>query len=343
MKVWIDLSNSPHPLLFAPIARRLDELGHAVLVTARDNAQTLELAREHWPDLTAIGSPSPRGRAAKAVAVGQRIRDLRRWAGSSRPQIALSHNSYAQISAAYSLSIPIVTGMDYEHQPANHLAFRLADRILLPEALPLEAVRRQGASARKVVRYPGLKEELYLGDFDPDLEILSKLGIDRAGGKTVVVTRTPPSGAMYHQFDNPTFERVLTEVASRPRVHCVVLARHPAQQAALAARRLPNCTVPGHAVDSRSLLSASDLFVGAGGTMTREAALLGIPTISVYAGRPGAVEGSLIRQGKILGIDSLDERIGVARPHEPRPVEELQQRAQELIGLFVRETLAVGS
>ena len=158
MKVWIDLSNSPHPLLFAPIVGRLESLGHAVRITARDNAQTVELARQRWDDVHVIGGPSMGGRAAKARGMLDRIRELRGWACRERPDVALSHNSYAQIVAASTLGIHTVTAMDYEHQPANHLAFRLAHTVLLPEALSHPSVRRQGATPRKLRFYPGLKE-----------------------------------------------------------------------------------------------------------------------------------------------------------------------------------------
>ena len=128
--------------------------------------------------------------------------------GRVGPDVALSHNSYAQIAAARSLGIPAVTAMDFEHQPANHLAFRLATTVLVPELLPLRVIRRQGAVQAKVVRYPGLKEELYFGDFEPDTEILTKLGIDPRP-RIVAVLRTPPTRAVYHSSSNPLFEATL--------------------------------------------------------------------------------------------------------------------------------------
>lgn len=157
MKVWIDLANSPYPLLFAPIARRLGALGHEVLLTVRDNAQTVALARERWPEAEIIGEPSPSGKAAKTRAMAARICELRKWGRAHRPTVALSHNSYAQIVAARSLGLRVITAMDYEHQPSNHVAVRFAHTILLPEALNSKVVRWQGARAAKVYRYPGLK------------------------------------------------------------------------------------------------------------------------------------------------------------------------------------------
>src|SRR5687767_10737997 len=121
MRIWLDLSNSPHVLLFAPVARRLASTGHTVLVTARDNAQTVELARQNWAAVDVIGAESPRGVTAKAGSLAHRARALVAWAGANPVDVALSHNSYAQIVSAAIRRIPTVTAMDFEHQPANHL------------------------------------------------------------------------------------------------------------------------------------------------------------------------------------------------------------------------------
>lgn len=340
MRVWIDLSNSPHPLLFGPIASRLVELDHEVLVTARDNAQTVELARQRWPAVEVIGGPSPRARTGKVAAVAHRVRGLHKWVAGSRPDVALSHNSYAQIVAARLRRLRIVTAMDFEHQPANHLAFRLADRILVPEALDQQAIRKQGASPSKVRRYDGLKEEIYLGDFQPDAEVLASLGIQRRDGTVVVVARTPPSRATYHRFDNPLFVETLEALGRQPTVELVVLTRHPEQRDAIAALALPNCTIPDAAIDSRSLMYGADLVVGAGGTMTREAALLGVPTVSLFAGQPPGVDRWLEQRGALRRVTRLEE-IGPTMPRTtaPRTLEELRERGRTVVQAFLEAAI----
>jgi uncharacterized protein len=341
VKVWLDFANSPHPLLFAPIARCLEELGHEVVVTARDSAQTLELARERFPAVVPVGARSPSGRRAKAAAIAGRARALRRWARTTRPDLALSHNSYAQIVAARSLSIRAVTAMDYEHQPANHVAFRLADRILLPAVVPAHIVRRQGAARRKVLRYDGLKEEIYLGDFEPDADVLEHVGIERVPDVAVVVVRAPPASAMYHQFDSPLYVPVLERLAEQGDVRAVVLSRHLEQRRLLAELALPNVVVPEAAVDARSLMYAADLVVGAGGTMTREAALLGVPSVSIFAGRPPAVDLLLERRSQLRRIAAASDLDRVERrAGEPRSVAELRGRSRQLTRLFIDIALA---
>ena len=338
MKVWIDLSNSPHALLFAPVARRLQELGHEVVVTARDNAQTVELAREHWPALEVVGGESPPGRAAKTRALADRIAALRAVARRERPDVALSHNSYAQIVAARLGGIRVVTAMDYEFQPANHLAFRLADRVLLPDALRATNVKAQGARERKTRYYPGLKEEIYLGDFHPDDRVVDSLGVEEADGRLLVVMRPPPSRAVYHRFGNPLFDDVLRAIGSDPSVLCVVLTRHAEQLHALHELDLPSVVAPGHAVDARSLMYAADLVVGAGGTMTREAALLGVPTVSVFAGAVPAVDRVLIERGALRRIEAAEEVLPLRRRDAPlAPLAELALRRDELVAWLARE------
>ena len=341
LEVWIDLANSPHPLLFAPVARRIEELGHRVLITARDHAQTVELARRTWPGLDVVGGPSPRDRLGKARALLDRAAALRRWAADRRPHVALSHNSYAQIVAARAARIPAVTAMDFEHQPANHLAFRLAKLVLLPEALPATTTRRQGATRRKVRRYPGLKEALYLGDFEPDPGALAELGITRSNARALVVARTPPVRAIYHRFGNPLFADALRVIGRQPEVRCVVLPRYREQVRELREMNLANCAIPSSAIDSRSLMYEADLVIGAGGTMTREAALMGIPTFTLFAGRPPAVDRWLEQRGMLRRLTSPQQLAAVGRrPREPHPIEELRSSGMTARDVFVEAALA---
>jgi uncharacterized protein len=335
MRVWIDLSNSPHPLLFAPIARRLEELGHEIGVTVRDNAQTVELALERWPDAAIIGGQSPKSRAQKVEVMMARIPLLRRWARSFRADVALSHNSYAQIVAAKVLGLPVVTAMDYEGQPANHLAFRLADLILMPEALRGTAARKQGASDRRTRFYSGFKEEIYLGDFEPDPGVLPTLGIE-PNGPPLVVARTPPSRAAYHQFGNPLFGEAIEALGKDPSAQTVVLTRHPEQREAIEALELSNVVVPDHAIDSRSLMYHADLVIGAGGTMTREAALMGVPTYSVFAGEQPAVDTWIEAKGMLKQLTDPTQLIPMSRRvSDPTPLEDLRARASAVESMVV--------
>ena len=311
MRVWIDLANSPHPLIFEPVARLLEREGHEVAATARDNAQTVELARAAFPEVEVIGGPSPKNRAGKVAALGGRVASLARFARRRRPDVALSHNSYAQLAVARCLRIPAVTAMDYEHQPANHLAFRLASTVLLPEALRNSGVAAQGASDAKTTYYDGLKEEIYLGAFTPDPSVLDSVGLADRGGTPLVVARTAPSKATYHRFENELFFDALRLLEADPGVRCVVLPRYPEEADRLRALGRGRLVVPPRAVNSRSLMVMADLVLGAGGTMTREAALLGSPTLSVFSGRAPAVDRWLVERGLLGRLERADDILPV--------------------------------
>jgi uncharacterized protein len=272
--------------------------------------------------------------------MAHRIRGLADWARRERPDLALSHNSYGQIVAARRLRIPAVTAMDFEHQPINHLAFRLATRVLLPRALEGTGVLRQGAAARKTRFYDGLKEEIYLADFEPNPGILSDLGLDDGPGSVLVVARTPPSRAIYHRLGNPLLFEALRAIGEQPDATCVVLVRHPEQRDAIEGLGVPNLFVPRRAVDSRSLMHAADLVLGAGGTMTREAALLGVPTLSLFAGQTPAVDLWLERRGALSRLRDTSRLVPVPpRSTEPHDLALLRDRGEALVEVF---TQAIG-
>jgi uncharacterized protein len=267
------------------------------MLTARDHAQTAELAVSRWPGVVVIGGMSPSGRMAKAGSLARRAHALREFANQHRPDVALSHGSYAQIVGARMARVPAVTMMDYEFQPANHLSFRLAERVIVPTIFPQDRLRRFGADPEKVIRYPGFKEELYLTGLQPNPAVLAQLDLDPA--QVVVVMRPPPAGALYHRKRNQRFDE-LVELARRDRtVQCVVLARSRQQAERY---RVPEIRVPARAVDTTSLLAFADLTIGAGGTMNRESALLGTPTYTVFSGRLAAVDAELIRMGRLKDL-----------------------------------------
>jgi predicted glycosyltransferase len=299
VRVWIDLANSPHVPLLAPVVERLEADGDSVLLTARDNAQTVELARRRWHDVHVVGGRSPAGKAAKAAAIARRTVELARAARRWRADVAFSHGSYAQISAARLLGVPTVTMMDYEHQPANHLSFRLARRVIVPAAFPTDALDRFGAPPRKVVRYDGFKEELYLAGFAPDPRVLGELELDPR--HVIAVFRPPPEGALYHGRTNERFDRLLETALARDDVDVVLLPR-TGEQKARYAQMSERIRIPEAAVDGSSLLAHADLTIGGGGTMNRESALLGTPTSTVFAGKLAAVDAELIRRGLLQDL-----------------------------------------
>jgi uncharacterized protein len=297
VRVWVDITNSPHVLFFRPLLELLRADGHEVEVTAREYAQTLELLRLHGIEHHVLG---PRhggaGALGRAGAMAGRLPALRRFARSRAFDVALAHGSHELTLAARSLRIPSATAHDYEWATLQHqLGLRAAARVVFPDAVPPERLARYGVRPPKLARYPGLEEEYYLADFEPDPAALDGI----APEKVLAVVRTPPDVSLYHRHGNPLFAGVLDRLGRDESVHAVVLPRTAAQREAIRALGLPSLHVPGEAVDAQSLVALADLVVSAGGTMNREAAALGTPVWTTFAGRLGAVDEALIRAGRL--------------------------------------------
>jgi predicted glycosyltransferase len=313
MRVWIDLTNSPHVLVMRPVIELLRADGHEVRVTARDFAQTLALCERFGIEHTAIGHHRGERLGAKALGLGSRSAALVRWAradaraaGGRGFDIALGHGSNDVSVAAALLRVPSSTMFDYEWATVQHnVNCRLARTVVVPQAIPPERLYRYGARG-KIAAYEGLKEEYYLADFEPDEAVLRELSLDAT--RPIVVVRTPPEVSLYHRFENDLFASVLErlrEAAAREGVQPVVLPRVASQRAEL--RDVPGFVVPERAIDAQSLIAYADLVISAGGTMNREAVALGVPVYTTFEGRPGAVDERLIGEGRMRRLSAAED------------------------------------
>lgn len=326
MRVAIDLTNSPHVPFFAPLITELRARGHAVTVTTRHFAQTIELAELHELDATAIGHHGGSSRAGKArAALSRSVRLWRhlarqtRHADGRRFDVALSHGSTDLPVACRLLGVPHVTIFDYEWAATQHrVNCALSWRVAMPDAIDvarLDAYRAAG----KITTYPGLKEEYYLTDAALDPQIRASLDI--ADDALLAVLRPPADFALYHRgIVNEQFDAVLDRVRAMPDAVAVVLARTDDQRTSIATRVNGDASVvlPRHAIDAASLIAAGDVVISAGGTMNREAAALGVPVYTVFAGRMGGVDEALLRAGRLHQLTSADDVRLERRPRGER-------------------------
>jgi predicted glycosyltransferase len=306
MRLWIDLANSPHVPFFKALTKRFVAQGHEIETTAREFAETVPLAHAAGFAPVVVGVHGGRDVSKKAGTIASRAWALAGWARKRKFDLALSHNSYSQILAARILGLKAVTMMDYEHQPANHLAFRFASRIIVPASFPAPRLRHYGARVGKVRRYHGTKEDVYLADFEPDPTFgaqLCELGVN--ADNVLVLVRPPAHDALYHRFQNTLFDEALTMLQQRENVQVILLPRNAAQRAAYSGRE--RVIVPAAPLDGANLIAASDLVISAGGTINREAAALGVPAASIYAGQWAAVDEELVKEGRLQRIEDVTD------------------------------------
>jgi uncharacterized protein len=306
MRVWIDLTNTAHVVVLRPLVERLEAAGHEVELTARPLSHTLDLLDDWGHPYTALGAYGGVGKLGKARAAADRVVRMLRFGRGHGFDAALAHGSTDLPVACRVLRIPNATMFDYEFAVIQHnVNCRLANRVLVPEAIPAERLARFGAKGDKLVHYPGLKEEYYLHGFEPDAGLPERLGV--TAGAPLAVVRTPPAYALYlGGAESALLPRVLRRLADGG-AQTVVLPRTPEQADAVDALGIEGVHVPRRAVDGRSLVALADLLVSAGGTMNREAAVLGTPVWSMFEGRLGAVDELLVHQGRLRLLRNPDD------------------------------------
>jgi uncharacterized protein len=318
-RVWIDLDNSPHVPFFIPIIEELKKHGVEVVLTARDMYQTRELLEFYDLPCKVIGGHYGKNTVLKILCNCLRIIQLVPTAATSHADLAISHGARAQILISKIFRIPSMMLHDYEHSIKQ--GFIESDWLVVPDVIP------QGVMSKKegrVLRYPGLKEDVYVPRLRPNRSVLTQLGISE--DELVVVLRPPATEAHYHNPESEVlFAETLRYLASIPRVRTVTLPRNSRQRMQLQAEWHEliadgRMIVPSSPVDGINLIWFSDLVVCGGGTMNREAAALGVPVYSIFRGKIGAVDRYLIEQGRLTLIEKPEDvraKIKVCRWKRP--------------------------
>jgi len=305
MRIWIDLANSPQVLFFVPIIKELERRGHFVQITTKQYAQTVELANLFGLKHELIGKHGGSKLGNISVEVLKRSLQLFTYQRSRKFDLCVSHNSYSQILTARLAGIPSVTIMDYEYQPANHIAFRLAQKIVVPEVFPDWALKNCGAYRHKVEKYHGLKEQVYLNSFSPQPGYFQTKGIPVEN--PIAVIRPPASWTLYQHFDNPLFDQLLEYICAMPHVTMLVLPRVKSQAEPLKKLANKNLIIPNEVLSGPDALYHADFVFSGGGTMNREAAILGTPAYSFFMGKRPAVDNYLADLGRLTFLSNEDE------------------------------------
>jgi len=341
-KVWIDIDNTPHVPFFIPIMDELRKHGIEIVLTARNMYQTRDLFEFFDLPCKVIGSHYGKNKVLKVISNCVRTVLLAPTAASSRPDLAISHGARAQLLISKVFRIPTMMLHDYEH--STKTGFIESDWILMPDMIPPEAMSKK---TNRVLRYPGLKEDVYVPRFQPDPSILRQLGI--SNDELVVVVRPPATEAHYHNPESEVlFAETLRFLSSIPKVRAVTLPRNTRQEKKLHAEWSEliadgRVIIPSSPVDGLNLIWFSDLVVSGGGTMNREAAALGVPVYSIFRGKIGAVDRYLAEQGRMTLIESpvdVRTKIKVCRWNRPAQPESLQRPALDYIVGCILSVLA---
>jgi len=311
MKIWFDADNAPHVLVMKPLADELRKRGHEVAFTARDRANTCELLDLYGFDYLQVGGSYGRSKLRKATGTLNRALQLGKAMRHWKADVSFGHGSRSLPIASRMLGIPSITMYDYEW--VDPTIFNLfCTKILLPEAITRERCIEAGIDTDKVVSFPGFKENLYLSGIEPDPSIAGELGLKP--DKTKVLLRPPAITAHYH---NPESERILKALTVRllddPDAQIVWIPRAGEQPELVKGAHKAQVIVPEKVYPGPLLILAMDIVIGGGGTMTREAAVLGVPSYSFFMGRPGKVDMELISRGNLRMLKDVAQVRGYTR------------------------------
>ena len=335
--VWIDFENAPHVWVLSRMIQRLAQHGYATLLTARDVSYTLALCRHLGYDVHVVGAAGvPRTNAGKAIRLATRTLQLVAHVAGSRHRIALalSHGSRSQILAARLLGLKIISMDDYEH--SNQSVVRFVDFLLVPAVIPKD---HWGPYAGKIVHYPGLKEDLYLSHSArklrcPELET----------GRVNVLFRPEGPKTHYRAAVSEVLQSaILDYLGQKENILLVLLPRDAVQAQELAA----HCSssglafwIPESVASGPGLVSSMDLVIGGGGTMTREAAVLGVPAYSFFGGRWGAVDRYLEATGRLVRIAKPSDVEKIAVEHRKHhDTLDVTDRGLEFVAQFILDAL----
>ena len=326
--VWIDVCNSPHVLFFRPIVNELQKKDIGVFLTAQDFGQTIALLNLWKLPFVSVGARTGRSLFSKALVTLWRAQGLVKVIRSCAPLVLVSHGSRSAVIAARLLGIPSVTIDDYEHSFTS-INNRLSRLLLFPSYISDQALKDCGVPLSKVRHYPGFKEEVYLAEFRPvKLIDLGELGVQKE--HIVVLLRPPATTAHYHRPETSRlFESVVKFLAEKEGLSIIVLAQNESQRNELSTmlKGKSRFVVSDQVFDGLSLFSSVDVMIGGGGTMNREAALLGIPTYSFFMSVRPAVDIALAQQGKLKYLSSELDVAQIELRKRPPPKERTVSRA----------------
>ena len=301
--IWIDLENSPHIPFFNPIIERLSQKGFPVVLTARDCAQTCGLADRFGFTYKRVGRHSGKNKSLKIIGSLIRAVQLVFFNIKSRPALALSHGSRSQIIAAKLCGIPSLMISDYEFSQ-----FISPTWLILPEIVSKESIK---LDKRRIFKYPGIKEDVYVPTFSPDPSILEELGID--GKDLIIAIRPPATEAHYFNPESEVlFNAVMDHFGQKEDVRMILLPRNRNQEISIKKNwpkliSIRRVIIPDHVIDGLNLIWHSDFVISGGGTMNREAAALGVPVYSIFRGKIGAVDRYLSDNGKLTLLESAED------------------------------------
>lgn len=318
MKIWCDACTGKHVRYGTAVARRLRTLGHEVVLTTRKHPDTLPLAELLGEDFIAVGKYDPTSLLSRLRESAKREFLFCKMFQDKAPDLAISHASVELCRIAFGLGIPVISTHDTPHAEAvKKLTMPLVNVLVVSKAIPKRYV--QGYRIQTLIQFDGVDEVAWIKGFKPKTKY--------EYGKPLIVVRQLETKAAYAAEKTDLTETLARKLTSLGKV--VFLPRYDK-------RPRKDLIVPECFVDSASLVAQADLVVGAGGTIMREAALQGTPTIVIPMVRRLHVNDYLSRKGFPIFSVALSRALGYAKKllGEKRNVKDLLAKLENPVDVI---------
>ena len=286
--IWVDVTNPPHVLFFREFIK-----GHETLVTSRDFGDLGAILDSYGIEHTPVGRHGGKSKEEKLIESSRRVEEL---AGivSNKIDVAVSKQSVELPRVAFGLGVPVIQFIDNEHaEKQNRIVLPLCKKIIVPAALNADKLIKQGAAKEQIVKVECTFEATQIKNFKPNPEVPKAHGLE-----DYILIRPEPYMASYFKGNGMT-EELVEKLGDKYRV--VIMPRGAEEYNAMTLRN----------ADSLNLMYYALAVLGGGGTMTREAALLGTPSISYYPQDLLGVDKFLIENGLLHHSTDTDEIISM--------------------------------
>lgn len=345
LNIWVDIDNAPHVLVLYPLIIKLQGLGHTVCITARDYGQVIPLLNLYGLEFRLIGRHAGKNKTKKVLFFFFRSLQLILYALNRRFDLAFCHGSRGLFIPAKLLNIPLVVLSDYEYTALPGFLGNWATMMMVPEVIPDNVIKDRGLKLELFCKYPGIKEDLYVFDSQPNPAILKDLGI--SSSKVIVLVRPPATMAHYHvQKSEQFFYMVLDYLIEKRGIHVILSPRTDLQKEDLIHylenKSADNITILTKVYRGPELIQVADIVISGGGTMNREAACLGVPVYSIYAGPLGAVDRYLMTSGRLGSVRDYKDLEKISFVKTPsNSIVRKNSNTEKLLDFIIKALLSV--
>jgi len=326
LKIWIEFLTPKQLLFFEPLIKKLNKK-HDLLCTTRDYREAKELARIRKLDVIIVGQHGGGEKAGKLLANINRMNSLFKIITRFKPELTLSFCSPDASRISFGLGIKHIAFCNSpHHDKVMRLTIPLVQKLLIPKHIPKKEFTKYGISSKDIIQYNALDEYLIVKG-KTFHNTVPKIHFEK---KKTILFRTHEIQAAYPSRKIDTIGIIKKMATEFPDFNIIVLGRYYDEIKSLKRKLGKRIVVLDEVVDSGEILSLCNVFVGSGGTMTSEAVLRGIPTLS-YNGVPNHDEKYLVRLGMLPRAESLSKIVQVTRKLLNSDQKKLELKAKKFL------------